>query len=548
MTGTDWQATVEVLGWTLLHFCWQGLLVLAGYAAVRRWLGPARLHARLFAGHVALAALGLAPLLSLLALWPAATPTATGAAEVGSVIATPIDGPLARPLADGAIEAALGDGGWLGWLVAAWAAGVLVLALRGVWQWRQLRRICRSAQPVAAPWQQRLDRLVVAFGTRRPQLLESALVTAPLLVGWLKPVILLPAGICLRLPSAQLELLLAHELAHVRRWDFVANLLQIALETLLFYHPAVHWISRRVREDRELCCDDLVADVCNAPIDYARALLAVAEAQVGTPRIALAAGGGQLLQRVERIVGGTEQRRDARPARPAIVALALASLLLVTLGVRESVELQQPLPLPQLSWQALRMPAPVLGVPVLRARPERLELAPARPAVVSAAFEPVETPAAARSLPPMQRSAPQAPALHVPLAASSPLRIEPALPIEASRRASEAAPEQMAAVIKPLRTVAPEYPEIAQIRGAEGEVLLSYRIERGRAVDIQMEADSGHSALDGAAERALRRWRFPADSNPALRQTQAFEFNLGRGRQQFPGSCVLPTGTRICRD
>src|SRR2546427_550248 len=133
-------------------------------------------------------------------------------------------------------------------------------------------------------------RLAARLGVSRPgRVLESAVVQVPAVVGWLRPVILLPASALTGLTPQQLDVLLAHELAHVRRYDYLVNLVQSAIEILLFYHPAVRWVSRRVREEREHCCDDLAVAVCGDAHLYARALLMMESLRAKTPALALLA-------------------------------------------------------------------------------------------------------------------------------------------------------------------------------------------------------------------------------------------------------------------
>ena len=145
----------------------------------------------------------------------------------------------------------------------------------------------------------------------RVEILESAAVAVPTLVGWVKPVVLLPAAALAGLTAVQLEAILAHELAHVRRHDYLVNLLQSIVETLLFYHPAVWWVSAEVRAEREHCCDDLAIAVCGDRLVYVSALaeLTSIERQV----FALAATDGSLLTRVRRILGQPAPARRELP-------------------------------------------------------------------------------------------------------------------------------------------------------------------------------------------------------------------------------------------
>lgn len=153
------------------------------------------------------------------------------------------------------------------------------------------------------------------------ELVESSAVTVPAVIGWLRPVILVPASALAGLSPQQLEAILAHELAHVRRHDYLVNLLQTVVETLLFYHPAVWWVSAQVRRERENCCDDLAVAVCGDRLGYARALANLEGLRSPSPRLALAADGGSLVDRVRRLVGAPARSR--RPWLAGVLALSL---------------------------------------------------------------------------------------------------------------------------------------------------------------------------------------------------------------------------------
>src|SRR5205814_960303 len=150
--------------------------------------------------------------------------------------------------------------------------------------------------------------------TRAITLLESSLVDVPTVIGWLKPVVLLPASALAAMSPQQLEAILAHELAHIRRHDYLVNLLQTLVETLLFYHPAVWWLSRRIRAEREHCCDDLAVSLCGDPIAYASALADLESLRSSDHRFAMAATGGSLLHRVRRLIGAPPSHAGRGPA------------------------------------------------------------------------------------------------------------------------------------------------------------------------------------------------------------------------------------------
>jgi peptidoglycan/xylan/chitin deacetylase (PgdA/CDA1 family) len=190
----------------------------------------------------------------------------------------------------------------------------------------RLRR--EPAVPLARDWRETLARLARQLRVSRPvRLCESALVEVPTVIGWLRPVILVPASALAGLSAPQLEALLAHELAHIRRHDYLCNLLQSVVEALLFYHPAVWWLSGRVRVEREHACDDLAVRVTGDVLVYARALttLETLRGQRGDARLlAVAANGGILMQRIQRLIKAQPAGRSPLLAGAA-VALVLAA-------------------------------------------------------------------------------------------------------------------------------------------------------------------------------------------------------------------------------
>ncbi|MFO0903823.1 MAG: M56 family metallopeptidase [Pirellulales bacterium] len=216
-------------------------------------------------------------------------------------------------------------------LVALWSLGVALCSLRpllGLWMHWRLQSRGLAAVPLAL--QSQLRELSKRMGVRRAvRIAESALVNVPLVVGYLRPIVLLPASVLTGLPAPQLEAVLAHELAHIRRHDWVVNALQVLVETLLFYHPAVWWLSRRVHHERELCCDDLALAVVGDRATYGRALLALEQLRQTAPTPLLAATGGQLVARVRRLL--PQEPRTADAPRRWIGGLSLI-VVLATVG------------------------------------------------------------------------------------------------------------------------------------------------------------------------------------------------------------------------
>src|SRR5881396_694965 len=320
----------HALGWALVHSLWQCALaavalalllaiVPARSARIRYALATATLVLTLAlplttavrVGEASPATPGNGLATSAVASRPAsdATPAAQAASPEGAMVAqetprgyAPTTPAIAALRLASRSRTALEP--VLPWIVALWLAGVLVLSARLAWGWIATRRLgAMGTRPAPVACMEALERLAARLRVVRPvRLLQSAMVQVPAVLGWVRPVILLPASALTGLTPLQLEALLAHELAHVRRYDYLVNLVQSVIETLLFYHPAVWWISARVRDEREHCCDDLAVAVCGDPHFYASALLGMERLRVTTPTLALSAAGGSLMGRVRRLV------------------------------------------------------------------------------------------------------------------------------------------------------------------------------------------------------------------------------------------------------
>ena len=215
-------------------------------------------------------------------------------------------------------------------VVLCWMAGVALLVCRLAAGWRQVRQLqMRALSEPASRWRPAGERLARLMGLARlPRIVDSTLVDVPTVVGWLRPLILLPVAALANLTPAQVDSILAHELAHVRRHDYLVNILQTLTETLLFYHPAVWWVSARVREEREHCCDEVAVETCGDAADYARALVELESWRVSSATMALAATGGSLFDRVRRIMRAPA---DDVP-RPAGWIVSIALVVLFTAG------------------------------------------------------------------------------------------------------------------------------------------------------------------------------------------------------------------------
>ena len=339
----DHPATLTLAS-TLLHFLWQGAIVGLSAFAILRY---ARLTAgtRYVVGVVALAAMLVSPVVTfgvVLSRTPATTASTLGNSssaerDVPSLDATMVSKSTATPsrlasdlrsassVPTARADAALSSVQVRTILLTLWFAGVIVLSLRLLGGWIVARRLAiKATRPVAPEIQSLATRVAGRLALDRVvRIVESSAVSVPAMIGWIKPVVLLPAAALAGLSPAQVEALIAHELAHVRRHDYLVNLIQTIVETLLFYHPAVWWVSRQVRLDREHCCDDLAVGVCDR-LTYVTALANLAAMRT-RPRLALAATDGSLLGRVRRILGQAPDNLHGGGAW-------LATLLIVTLA------------------------------------------------------------------------------------------------------------------------------------------------------------------------------------------------------------------------
>lgn len=222
-------------------------------------------------------------------------------------------------------HAPLGSG-WRQSIALFYALGVMLLSLRLVAQLLYTTRLRRTAILAPADLKATLHRLAGKLDTPTvPHIACSYRVDTAMVMGWRAPLILLPTGTAVKLTPAQLDGVLLHELAHVKRHDYLVNLLQCLAETLLFYHPVVWWLSSAARREREGCCDDLAANACGGPCCYVEALLAL-ERQRVRPTVAIAVHGGDLTARVQRLLGGYAPRTH-------ISGLILSFGLTLLLGV-----------------------------------------------------------------------------------------------------------------------------------------------------------------------------------------------------------------------
>jgi beta-lactamase regulating signal transducer with metallopeptidase domain len=350
---------LESLGWTLMHFCWQAAAIALVYWLTDAVLWKARSQTR----YVLALGTMLLMLASALATFAyeetrgdtglSSSPGAFSSpaiVAIGSSISSDL-APLAGLKTAGATTQPLSR--FLPWLDVAWLLGVACLSVRTIGGWRLVHRLRRSALLKApeAVYENFVSLCERLGTTRQVSLCISHHIQGPLAIGIVRSLVILPASALMALNPEQLEAVLAHELAHVRRADYLWNLLQTMVETLLFFHPAVWWLGRRLREQRELCCDDVAVQSCADPLVYATALLRLEERRSQRLSLAMALDGHRswsgLSVRIARILGETSGEKGPRELVPIPLAAICAVFLLVLLpmphlfaGLRKNLQPQ----------------------------------------------------------------------------------------------------------------------------------------------------------------------------------------------------------------
>lgn len=598
-------AIISALGWTLVHFLWQGCLIALIYwfvcalaprhaAGLRYWIGLAGML---------LSLLALVATFSLLYAPDARFgPQAVSAMAVNPFLV------LSGHLPDGLALLESGIEPVLHWVVMIWMIGVFWISLLVARDGFEVRGLLHhGVVATEAQLQISLENYKAKLGVQMAvRLVASTRVLVPMAVGCLRPVILLPVSVLSRLPQDQLEMILAHELGHIRRFDYLFNLLQVLVETLLFYHPAIGWMSRRVREEREHCCDDLVVRVCGRPATYARALTNLEVMRSTKLRAAVQATGGNLLTRIRLIVDGDQPGRKSNVAQFALAGIAG---LLLAFGTQQGYSLstelnrvafsaqlqasdvqwktwgrsraawgegvsgyaksmrkkqlavlkQAVLKIESMSWKHLVEPDFDFEEYANRDKPEHEGLV----------FESFHTSVVPQIDPPDSGAAAlqaQAPHMHAPQGiafrenSTLPELIKvsavlSALPSESPQiRTREMASSGKYAInpsrvtVKPLKSRVPNYPWRARKEGIEGFVELEFSVDAdGRVADVEVLDAMPAGVFEEAASKAISRWTFAASEVAGSRYRQVFDFELQEEAKMSPRhrSC-FSTGSRTC--
>ena len=579
---TDIAIVVNALGWTLIHFLWQGAMVAILMWLIYSLIPQNRSQQRYLAG------IGL-----YLLLLPVSINTFLFFSKSTSITTEILPGEF--PMVSVASGVKPGLGFWLNegiepilpLIVVLWALGVTLLALKTLFAWLGTRWLVRkNVTAISAGLQERVDRLMIRFHVRQAvSVLVSTRVKVPTVIGWIRPVILMPAGVLARLPVQQLEMVIAHELGHIRRYDYVVNLLQVVIDTLFFYHPCVRWMSSRIRQEREHCCDDFVLSHQCRPSLYARALANLEILRRPAHTTVLAATGGDLLHRVHRIAGSDLPGKSAGFAQLAMMTVLIA---VAAAGVSGGLEISSYSPV--VSSDTIRMTGRnTFAGSFNSGRDQWMDQFEPYDSIRQGNENSVQS--NVMQDPPLNSNQAEQPTRLMPVVnkvarqrepldteSNKPVHIDTKFPsvqlagldhsllvqpdqsfdrvvIEAADREIDkqhnGVKPRKKATVKPIKTVSPKYPSYARSRAVEGWVKLSFTVDkRGRAKDIKVLDGSPLQVFDRAAEKALRKWKFEIlpghNVDKSLVQTFDFSMHPSDVRPVSRNRRCNKTGSNIC--
>jgi TonB family protein len=555
--------SVRILGLTLLHFLWQGSVIGLAAALALRARARHSAHERYLICLAALLACAVAPCVTAIVL--ANLPNASLILQPDAFDLLPLERlsvPVHRVVSYSPDLPSM--------VVALWLVGVLVVASYYAVQWCAVHRIRRRALPFGVPTELALAacRLLARWlPSSRVRVMLSHAITTPIVVGVWRPMILFPAATLARLPVEDFELILLHEIGHIVRRDTWVNALQVCLEIVFFYHPVMHWLSRRARLERECACDDFAVAASGSAYRYAQALTSLALSGHRVPAGALGAAGADLLPRLRYLAGEcTDHDAFSRNPLPFAFLLALLCCLLVVTPLGRWGELARA-PFGEQAFETAIRPsgereqsAQATAPPLSEARPqsdgqtlERLATTERARAAQEHDAPPLSTLTEGElTAPAVQDDLIQAPRQPVLLTSEPVLlpdnsAVEPAP--EISTPIPAPAPEPgLLATYSPL----PDYPARARLDGIEGTVSVVLRVSPdGRPAGLQIVRAEPLGVFEGAVRRALMRWRFDVSSTSSAPadMTAAYElrFSLGGVSSNAAPVCAPSTASHICR-
>ena len=323
----DWMLA---MGKTIIHSLWLGMLILALLRVILTLIPSRRSMFRYGISVSALLLLFLTALTSFLCIYDPVLPGQDMGKLMGNMPGMTLNSPLSHPH-----EVSNWSGRLLSILTYLYLGGVLFMLFRSLRSLISIRELQKKGRAPTEHWQIRFKDLCRRLGISSTiDFLESKQVHAPQLVTFLKPAVIVPAGMLSNLPVSQIETILLHELYHLKRKDHLINFLQLFIEGVLFYHPAVWFISEQIRSEREHCCDDGVLNSTGNPLAYAKALIHIAEQQHFTRLVPGAVGSGkhQFSSRIKRILNQNTMKTNMRDKVLTLALFAISLVLLLTVS------------------------------------------------------------------------------------------------------------------------------------------------------------------------------------------------------------------------
>ncbi len=566
------------LGWTLIHFVWQGFAVLLAYVLVMSGLRQRHPEIRYLFSVFTLLVLSALPLVTFFYLAAqSSTGTATGLQELATFAVYATSENLRSDLST-MVEPALP------YAVLAWFAGVIVMMIRFSIGLVEVNRLRRTAHwDVPAEWQVSLESLLERMNlSNEIGLAMSELVQSPLVIGWLKPLILIPPSALTGLTPSQLEMILAHELEHIRRWDYLVNLWQVVVESFLFYHPAVRIISRRIRVDRENCCDDAAVRLCGNPIAYARALAhleGLRQSNLLAVNFQIGISDSRLLDRIQRLVGRSRHVQHGsvwftsafmlgvlvmssiathysletyrgKTAEPGVISELVATPIIKTIPASEAMFIRtQPEPAATVAnisqiQESLSYESAEVSVDLPAVTEEMLVESDVVTAISEETIAPtptenkLSTTAPALALVPVENLA---------MNTSNEVIATSVEPLPQAVRSPEKSGGKL------VHAVSPEFPRYARRKGISGYVKVAFIVdERGRVRNAKVVDAEPKTYFEDAALDAISQWKFDPfredGKSISKRVVQRVDFNLDAYlAQKNTRGCNKRTGSRICR-
>jgi beta-lactamase regulating signal transducer with metallopeptidase domain len=312
---------MNALGLALLHSLWQ-----VSALAFLVWVGLGVLQKSQERYLVSCVAFALVPISFLITVLWVYTPDVTDSftVKVNHVVADVVSALRTSSTSSNTVFAFHLES-YLPYLVMAWLLGVAGYALHLFGGWVYVLHLRRSAKQLSNRLSVRLESLSQGLGLKQVTFLKTTRARVPMVVGFLKPVVLIPVSMLSGLTMKQLEAILLHELAHIKRYDYLVNGFQTAVETIFFYHPLVWWLSKKIRSERENCCDDVAVARSGDALLYANALATLETLRLTNAQLVLAANGGQLIKRIQRLV--MPEKAHHAPVRLLALLLVLTTVL-----------------------------------------------------------------------------------------------------------------------------------------------------------------------------------------------------------------------------